>query len=88
MVNTNIFDISRSGIKIDQFTLNECEVGGEGIEGVKLLSKNEVRMACPLFVPASKEGKLAKKIREEEDKMGEILRWKYKVVERGGRKLS
>ena len=47
----------------------------------------EPRVACPLFVPASKDGCLVRRLKEEETKLAEVTGWKYQVVERGGRQL-
>ena len=47
-----------------------------------------MRIAAPLFVPPTKDGKLATKLREEEEILGKVMGWKYKVVERGGRQLK
>ena len=46
-------------------------------------STREVRIAAPLFIPATKEGRLATRLRAEEEILGTIMGWKYKVVERG-----
>ena len=43
-----------------------------------------MRIAAPLFIPATKEGRLATRLRAEEEILGTIMGWKYKVVERGG----
>ena len=45
------------------------------------------RIAAPLFVPPTKDSRLAVRLKEEEERMGHILGWKFKVVERGWRTL-
>ena len=44
-------------------------------------------ITAPLFVQASASGELASRLRMEEEKMGTMLGWKFKVVERGGRMI-
>ena len=46
------------------------------------------RVAAPLFVPATADSKLAERLRTEEEKLGQVTGWYYKVVERSGRKLG
>ena len=50
-------------------------------------NKNEVRTAAPLFVPATRDGVLASRLRLEEEKLGKLVGWRYKIVERGGNML-
>ena len=50
--------------------------------------ETRLRVAAPLFVPATADGSLAENLRREEEKLGEVTGWKYKVVERSGRKLG
>ena len=47
-------------------------------------SKKPVRLSAPVFVPATKDALLLKNMQEEENKVGEITGWKYKLVERSG----
>ena len=51
-------------------------------------SKREIRIAAPLFVPATADGRLIRKLKEVDDMLGELVRWKFKIVERGGRSLK
>ena len=51
---------------------------------VKAALVKDVRVSSPLFIPASKGGQLASKLKEEDNKLGEITGWKFKVIERGG----
>ena len=48
----------------------------------------EIRIAAPLFVPATADGRLIRKLKEVDDMLGELVRWKFKIVERGGRSLK
>ena len=48
----------------------------------------EPRTSCPLFVPASKGGLIATRLRMEEENLAKATGWKYKIVERGGRQLK
>ena len=36
---------------------------------------------------ASVGGRVAAKVKEEDGRLGDILRWKFKVIEKGGRPL-
>ena len=47
----------------------------------------DVHIAAPLFVQATEGGNLASLLRVEEEKLGVILGWKFKIVERGGTML-
>merc|ERR1711888_259964 len=47
--------------------------------------KREVRVAAPLFVPATADGRLVRKLKEVDDMHDELVRWKFKIVERGGK---
>ena len=47
-------------------------------------SKEPLRLSAPVFVPATKDALLLKNMQEEENKVGEIAGWKYKLVERSG----
>ena len=51
-------------------------------------TEKEIRISAPVFVQAIKDGPLASLLREEEERMSNILGWKLKVVERGGRPLK
>ena len=46
--------------------------------------RREVKIVAPLFVPATKDSRLANKLKEEEEKLGHMMGWKFKIVERGG----
>ena len=55
---------------------------------IKLVTgSKEVRIASPLFVPATKDGVLASRLKLEEEKLGNLVGWKYKIVERSGRTI-
>ena len=49
-----------------------------------LIKTKEVRVASPLFVPATKDSILASRLKLEEEKLGQLVGWKYKIVEWGG----
>ena len=49
-----------------------------------MTTKKPVRLSAPVFVPATKDALLLRNMQEEENKMGEITDWKYKLVERSG----
>ena len=40
-----------------------------------------------MFVQATKDGTLASRIREEKEKIGKMVGWRYKVMERNGQML-
>ena len=50
--------------------------------------ESEIRVAAPIFVQATKNGMLASRIREEVQKLGKIVGWRFKVVERSGTMLK
>ena len=50
--------------------------------------EKDVRIAAPVFIQATKNEALIKILKAEEQKLGEILGWKFKLIERGGRKLT
>ena len=52
------------------------------------LADKKTRTAAPLLVPPTKGSRLAVAMKEEEEKLGDILGWKYEVVKRGGRSLA
>ena len=54
------------------------------VKNVTKRIEKDVVVAAPLFIQSTGNGELARLLKEEEDKMGTILGWKYKVVERGG----
>ena len=56
------------------------------LEKKKVVMK-EVRIASPLFVPATKDGTLVAKLKKEEGMMGELFGWRYTIVERSGTML-
>ena len=45
------------------------------------------RISAPLFVPASRDGKIAEVLKKEEERLAEITGWRYRVVEQGGKQL-
>ena len=47
-----------------------------------------MRTAAPLFLPATFGGSLAARVKLEEDKLAEIVGWRFKIIERGGRQLK
>merc|ERR1712215_387481 len=47
-------------------------------------SKKPVILSAPVSVPATKDALLLKNMQGEENKVGEITGWKYKLVERSG----
>ena len=47
-------------------------------------SKKPLRLSAPVFVPATKDALLLKNMQEEENKVGEIAGWKYKLIESSG----
>lgn len=51
-------------------------------------SNQEIRVTAPIFVQATKNGDMARLLREEEEKIGRMTGWRFKVVERGGRSLK
>ena len=53
---------------------------------VKTTTKDEkkIRVANPLFIPPTKNSKLVARIKMEEERMGLITGWKWRVVESGG----
>ena len=53
-------------------------------KNVDLQSKKEIRTAAPLFVPATRDGILASRLRSEEEKLSGMVGWRLKIVERGG----
>ena len=53
----------------------------------KSTTKKPIRVSTPLFIPATSGSVLAKRMKAEEEKMADIVVWKFKVVEKGGRKL-
>ena len=46
--------------------------------------KKTVRLSAPVFIPATKNSYLLQKMKAEEDRMGNITWWKFKLVERSG----
>ena len=44
--------------------------------------KKPIRLSANVFIPVTKDGLLFKRLHEEENKIGEITGWKYKLVER------
>ena len=58
----------------------------EQIEKKEMPAK--MRIASPLFVPPTKDNKLVKVLKEEDRKLGEIMGWGWRVIERGGIQLS
>ena len=51
------------------------------------IRRKEIRIAAPLFVPATRDGILAIRMKLEEEKLGNLVGWKFKIVERGGRTI-
>ena len=47
-----------------------------------------IRIAAPLFVPSTRDGMLARRLRDEEERLGRMVGWSYKIVERGGDHLE
>ena len=71
---------------------NRWSGGGSGRNGSKSMIKvsmqnDGIRVAAPLFIPATADGKLAEKLRREKEKLGVVTGWRYKVVDRSDRKL-
>ena len=50
-------------------------------------SKREIRVAAPMFVPATEDGRLIRKLKDVHDMLGDLVRWKFQIVSRGGRSL-
>ena len=65
----------------------KCVASNKKKEATTTTSRREMRTAAPLFVPATSNGVLASKLRDEEEKLSEIVGGKLKVVERGGKML-
>ena len=51
------------------------------------MKEDGARVAAPLFVQATDGGGLASTLRTEEEKLGMVLGWRFKIVERGGTML-
>ena len=47
-------------------------------------SKLKGRIGDPLFIPASKDGRLAAAMKKKEEELCILTGWSYKVVEKGG----
>ena len=47
-----------------------------------------MRTAAPLFLPATFGGSLAARVKLEEEKIADIVYWRFKIIERGGRQLK
>merc|ERR1711888_112933 len=58
----------------------------KGVAPVALVKT--IRVAAPLFVPSTKDGMLARRLRDEEERLGRMVGWSYKIVERGGTTLK
>ena len=65
-------------------TVGREEVRRQPVQNKNMTTKKPVRLSAPVFIPATKDGLLLRKLQEEENKMGEITGWKYKLVERRG----
>ena len=50
-------------------------------------SPADIRIAAPLFIPATRDSALVKVMREEVELLGNAIGWKYKVVEMSGRTI-
>ena len=74
-------------------TTNESRGVQPGRKQVKIGTKKDVkktntcRIAAPFFIQATENGALASRIQMEEEKLGDMVGWKLKIVERGGRQL-
>ena len=42
-----------------------------------------MRTAAPLFLPATFGGSLAARVKLEEEKLAEIVGWRFNIIERG-----
>ena len=60
------------------------EVKGREMTKVAARRQGDVRIAAPLFIQATEGSSLVALLKEEEEKLGGIVGWRYKVVERGG----
>ena len=49
--------------------------------------EGETRISCPAFIPGTKDRGLLTRLKREEEELGRMTGWKYRIVERGGRQL-
>ena len=54
------------------------------MQNTVVIKRRTVRLSAPVFIPATKNSYLLQKMKAEEDRMGDITGWKFKLVERSG----
>ena len=59
------------------------DVRSQEVKG--LVAKPEMKVSSPFFIPASKDGRIAARVKEEDRRLGEVMGWKYRVIEKSGR---
>ena len=43
--------------------------------------EKEIRVSAPVFIPATRNSSLSRVLRDEAEKMGRLMGWKFKIVE-------
>ena len=66
---------------------DRAERPGKRKRGEEVERKQEVRTAAVMFVPYTRKGELARRLREAEEELGAQTGVKIKIVERTGRRL-